>query len=89
MDEIINYVMDTPGNTNPNVLKGMLDQLDNGGSSSLYTFKNDNRNLELEIIIKSINEDESQVIQLSPNQSEEIEIPVWANKFIINMYTQS
>lgn len=25
MDEIINYVMDTPGNTNPNVLRGMLE----------------------------------------------------------------
>ena len=24
MDEIINYVMETPGNTNPNVLRGML-----------------------------------------------------------------
>ena len=25
MDEVINYVMETPGNTNPNVLKGMLE----------------------------------------------------------------
>lgn len=25
MDEVINYVMDTPGNTNPNVLRGMLE----------------------------------------------------------------
>ena len=24
MDEVINYVMETPGNTNPNVLRGML-----------------------------------------------------------------
>lgn len=33
-DEIIDYVLNSPENTNPNVLKGMLDQLDNGGSSS-------------------------------------------------------
>lgn len=26
MDEIINYVMDTPGNTNPNVLRSMLEK---------------------------------------------------------------
>ena len=26
MDEVINYVMDTPGNTNPNVLRGMLEK---------------------------------------------------------------
>lgn len=28
MDEVINYVMETPGNTNPNVLKGMLEKSD-------------------------------------------------------------
>jgi hypothetical protein len=26
MDEVINYVMETPGNTNPNVLKGILEK---------------------------------------------------------------
>ena len=26
MDEVINYVMDTPGNTNPNVLRSMLEK---------------------------------------------------------------
>lgn len=31
MDEIINYVMDTPGNTNPNVLRGMLENSSGGG----------------------------------------------------------
>ena len=31
MDEIINYVMDTPGNTNPNVLRGMLENSGGGG----------------------------------------------------------
>ena len=31
-DEIINYVMDTPSNTNPNVLKGLLDKAASGGS---------------------------------------------------------
>lgn len=31
MDEIINYVMNTPGNTNPNVLKGMLENNSSGG----------------------------------------------------------
>lgn len=33
-DEIIDYVLNSPENTNPNVLKGMLDQLNNGGSDS-------------------------------------------------------
>ena len=33
MDEIIDYVMETPGNTNPNVLRGMLNN-SGGGSSS-------------------------------------------------------
>lgn len=31
MDEIINYVMNTPGNTNPNVLRGMLENSGGGG----------------------------------------------------------
>lgn len=35
MDEIINYVMDTPGNTNPNVLKGMLEK-NSGGDGDVY-----------------------------------------------------
>jgi len=35
MDDIINYVMNTPGNTNPNVLKGLLNKM--GGSGSGYT----------------------------------------------------
>lgn len=34
-DEIINYVMDTPSNTNPNVLKGLLDKATPAGASSL------------------------------------------------------
>ena len=33
MDEIINYVMETPGNTNPNVLKGLLENYNEGGGS--------------------------------------------------------
>lgn len=32
MDEVINYVMDTPGNTNPNVLRGMLENSSSGSS---------------------------------------------------------
>ena len=38
MDEIINYVMDTPGNTNPNVLRGML-QNNSGGSDNIFLVK--------------------------------------------------
>ena len=33
IDEIINYVIETPENTNPAVLRSMLEQLDMGGSS--------------------------------------------------------
>lgn len=35
MDEIIDYVMETPGNTNPNVLRGMLNN--NGGNLPAVT----------------------------------------------------
>ena len=37
MDEIIDYVMETPQNTNPNVLRSMLENL-NGGSSESNNF---------------------------------------------------
>ena len=33
MDEVINYVMETPGNTNPNVLRGMLQNSSGGGNA--------------------------------------------------------
>ena len=36
MDEIIDYVMETPGNTNPNVLRGMLNNRGGGGSDILF-----------------------------------------------------
>jgi hypothetical protein len=32
MDEVIDYVMETPGNTNPNVLRGMLQNSSGGGN---------------------------------------------------------
>ena len=34
MDDIINYVMNTPANTNPNVLKGLLDKEGSSGGAS-------------------------------------------------------
>ncbi len=34
-EDIINYVMDNPDNTNPAVLKDMLNQLNSGGGSGL------------------------------------------------------
>ena len=37
MDEVINYVMETPGNTNPNVLRGMLQN--NGGGGNMLAVK--------------------------------------------------
>lgn len=33
MDEIIDYVVETPQNTNPNILRGMLQNLGGGGSN--------------------------------------------------------
>ena len=36
-DQIINYVMNTPGNTNAEVLRGMLNQLNNGGGGDGLT----------------------------------------------------
>lgn len=38
-DEIIDYVLNSPENTNPNVLKGMLDQLDNGGGGDFKSIE--------------------------------------------------
>lgn len=34
MDEIIDYVVETPQNTNPNILRGMLNNLSPGGGSN-------------------------------------------------------
>lgn len=34
IDEIISYIMDTPENTNPNILKEMLNEMASGGGSS-------------------------------------------------------
>ena len=36
-EDIINYVLSTPANTNPNILRCMLDALDTGGSSDFTT----------------------------------------------------
>lgn len=36
MDEVINYVMETPGNTNPNVLRGMLENINTSGSTPFW-----------------------------------------------------
>lgn len=36
MDEIINYVMNTPGNTNPNMLRGMLENNNTGGNNEPF-----------------------------------------------------
>lgn len=33
VDDVFDYVMETPGNTNPNVLRSLLNNLDSGGSS--------------------------------------------------------
>lgn len=38
--KIINYVMHTPGNTNPNVLKGMLEESNDTGEWATVTFIN-------------------------------------------------
>lgn len=44
MDEIINYVMNTPGNTNPNILRGMLDEISSsrGGGDVLILHEDPN-----------------------------------------------
>lgn len=36
-EDIIKYVLSTPANTNPNILRGMLDALDTGSSSDFTT----------------------------------------------------
>lgn len=35
VEDILNYVMDTPGNTNPNILKPMLSQLKGGSDGDI------------------------------------------------------
>lgn len=37
MNEIIDYVMNSPQNTNPNVLKGLLESYEGGGNSDFTT----------------------------------------------------
>jgi len=32
IEEIVNYIMETPSNPNPWILRGMLEQLNQGGS---------------------------------------------------------
>lgn len=48
MDDIINYTMENPGNTNPNILRSMLENYD--GNSSGYTITetvyHENKNAE-------------------------------------------
>ena len=37
VEDILNYVMNTPGNTNPNVLKSMLDDLEGKDNRFIIT----------------------------------------------------
>ena len=41
-DEIIRYIMNTPENTNPNILKQMLNEMGSGGSSQVFVVYCDN-----------------------------------------------
>lgn len=41
MEDILNYVMETPGNTNYSVLKSMLENLPSGGSAGLPEYTDD------------------------------------------------
>lgn len=45
-DEIIDYVLNSPENTNPNILKGMLDQLDSGSGESVTYIEDINNILD-------------------------------------------
>jgi hypothetical protein len=36
-EDIVQYVQETPGNSNPAVLRSLLNQLDDGGSSKEYS----------------------------------------------------
>jgi len=74
-------VLNSPENTNPNVLKGMLEELSGGSQLPTYTFMNVSRNLTMNVVItggaSSIN------INIEPQESQEIEIPLGATTFKI------
>lgn len=51
MDEVVNYVMETPGNTNPNVLRGLLGK--SGGGNVLIVNMNINQETQTATLDKT------------------------------------
>lgn len=81
-DEIIDYVLNSPENTNPNVLKGMLDQLDSGGGNEDFSIAEVQVQIDSSANVKSysaaaIFEDMIEVID--GHESGTFEVPIYKN----------
>lgn len=86
-EEIVQYVLNSPENTNPNVLNGMLEELSGGSQLPTYTFMNVSQSLTMNVAITG--EASSISIDINPQESQEIEIPLGATTFEILQYRQS
>lgn len=82
-NDIINYVMETPGNSNPAVLGSMLDSY-SGSSSPLIVHYSDNDNTTLDHTWQEI-ADAMPLAWLEPYESTDPYtagyIPIWARLF--------
>jgi hypothetical protein len=56
-EKVINYVMNTPGNTNPSVLSTLLDENSSGGDSSplgsVIIFNTTDKNISIAGVVKT------------------------------------
>ena len=92
VEEIIEYVIHTPGNTNPNVLKTFVEALasEGGSGSSDISYANiliDNKTgFELFYTLPLINEEENLVLSsggIGANGNILIQVPLYKNKIVL------
>ena len=93
VEEIIEYVIHTPGNTNPNVLKTFVEALasEGGSGSSDISYANilieNKTNSELSFILPSIVEEENSFelrgFTISENSNTTFQLPLYKNKIVI------
>ena len=71
MNEIIDYVMNSPQNTNPNVLKGLLESYEGGGTSDFTT---------AEVTISGATGEEATVLRMPNIQDSDIRTGIEAKE---------
>lgn len=90
---VLKYVMNSPENTNPNVLKGMLDQLSGGGggSSDFSTAEvTVNANQQFEFYAPLINDEHGYLgayDNINPDESETLTVGLYKGKAVTRFYT--